>query len=189
MPAWRDSVVEAGARLDRRLMFRLSAAGLAAELAIAVTTVLPNAPVVPPGVELPLFLGCFVVQFRSVTVLISRTEGRPRLGALRELMGPVPVIARIIFVAFFIGTCLITAPSFGHIAGQPTEIHGRYFLNDHGSLIPVTHRAYLHAQVLHQRLFTLIPSVFYALGVLANWPPRSAARVSPTSSGTAPLSV
>ena len=54
--------------------------------------------------------------------------------------------------------------------GVGTEINGRYFLNDHGSYIRVTHTAYLHAVALTQRLLSAIPSVFYALGKLVNYP-------------------
>ncbi len=168
-------------------MLRLSAAGLAAELAIPLTTVTPGVPVVPTAVVILLFLGCFPIHFRTVAVLITRTGGRIRPDALRDLVDPVPVAARVGFLAFFVAAWVITAASFAHLGGQPTASHGRYFLNDHGSLLPVTHQAYLHAQIVQKRIFTLIPSVFYALGVLVNWPPRSSDEPVPASAGSPPL--
>jgi len=107
MSAWRDHIVEAGARLDRRLMLRLSAAGLAAELAIPLTTVTPGVPVVPTAVVILLFLGCFPIHFRTVAVLITRTGGRIRPDALRDLVDPVPVAARVGFLAFFVAAWVI----------------------------------------------------------------------------------
>jgi hypothetical protein len=40
-------------------------------------------------------------------------------------------------------------------------------------LIAVFHDAYLHTIVLSRRIFTLIPAVFYALGVMVNLPALS----------------
>jgi hypothetical protein len=62
--------------------------------------------------------------------------------------------------------------SIGRIGGQPTMSGGHYYLNDHGDFIPVTRAAYWHALVLQQRIFTLGPGVFFALGVLVHWPWR-----------------
>jgi hypothetical protein len=156
-------------RLDAGLALRLSAFGLAAELAIALTTVLPNAPVVPQWPVFLLFPGIFVVHLRSVRVL-SRRRGR-RLN-VRELLRGVPLVLRAAFVALFLLAWVVGLASILHIGGQPREIQGRYFLDDHGALIPATHGEYLHALVLQQRIFTLIPAVFYALGIIVNWPAR-----------------
>lgn len=152
--------------IDAPVALRISAAGLAVELVIALSTVLPNAPVVPQGLEFALFPGIFVVHLRSVLVL----KGREKRGSVKELMGGLPPMIRLAFLALFLVAWIVGVMSIVHIGGQPTQIHGRYYLNDHGTLIAVTHSGYLHALVLQQRIFTLIPSVFYALGVIVNWP-------------------
>ncbi len=154
-------------RRDADFVFKLSAFGLAAELVIALTTVLPSAPVIPQWPVFVLFPGIFVVHLRSVTIL-SRRRGH-RL-ELRDLLRGLPTVVRLAFVGLFIVAWFVALTSILHIGGQPKEVHGHYYLNDHGSLIPVTHSEYLHALVLQQRIFTLIPAVFYALGVIVNWP-------------------
>ena len=63
--------------------------------------------------------------------------------------------------------------SITSIGGQPTISGGHYYLNDHGSLIAVTKAAYERTLVLQQRIFTLGPSVFFALGVLVHYPRRA----------------
>ncbi len=44
----------------------------------------------------------------------------------------------------------------------------------------MTRAAYDHALVLQQRIFTLIPSVFFALAVLAHYPRRGAGPTATT---------
>jgi hypothetical protein len=168
-------------RLDAGLALRLSVFSLTAELVIALTTTLPNAPVIPQWPVFVLFAGVFVVHLRSVIAL-----GKQRGHKLnfRDLLRGLPVIVRVAFVALFIVAWLVVLASILHIGGQPTEIDGRYYLNDHGSLIPATHSEYLHALVLQQRIFTLIPAVFYALGVIVNWPARSTAIVGSSGLST-----
>jgi hypothetical protein len=64
---------------------------------------------------------------------------------------------------------------------------GHYYLNNHGDFIPVTRAAYRHALVLQQRIFTLGPGVFFALGVLVHWPGRRAGPDdAPLEGGPAP---
>ena len=174
-----DAIAAVALRIDARLVVRISAAFLAAELVIALTTFLPNAPVVPTALVFLLFPGVFIVHLRSVAVLRSNRDrskrrGRPRLG---ELLAPFPARARLAFFVLFGVGWLVAITSISHVRGQPTQIHGVYYLNDHGTAITVTHREYLHAVVLTQRIFTMIPAVFYALAVIVNWPwqPRPAA--------------
>lgn len=165
-----ESLTKLANRLSSRTALRISGIGLTAELSIALTTILPGAPVLPQNLPLLLFPGIFVVHFRSVVLLSSRQLG------LRELLRVIPRRVSAVFLAFFFGCWWIAGQAIKQSRGVPSELHGRYFLNDHGSLIPVSHAEYLHAIVLHQRAFTLIPAVFYALGVIVNLPPLSGQR-------------
>lgn len=53
------------------LFFVISAVGFVAELAIAVTTYLPGAPLLAEATPLVLFPGIFIVHLRTVLQLIS----------------------------------------------------------------------------------------------------------------------
>ena len=157
------SLTKLANRVSSRTALRISAVALALELAIAATTFLPGAPLLPQDLPLLLFPGIFVVHFRSVVLLAA--SPRP---SLRALWGRIPWQASVAFVALFFTCWFIAGGAISQIGGQPTERNGQFFLDDHGTLIPVSHGAYLHAIVLSQRIFTLIPAVFYALGVIAN---------------------
>lgn len=151
--------------LKPEAMLRLSVAGLALELLIASSTLAPNAPVVPQWPQFLLFPLIFVVHFSSV-LRLSSESGRPRW---RELLAGVPPVAAAAFVILFVGAWLVLMASIGSIGGKPTMSGGRYYLDNHGSLTLVTKAAYEHALVLQQRIFTLGPSVFFALGALVHY--------------------
>jgi hypothetical protein len=91
---------------------------------------------------------------------------------MSDILSGVPPVAIGAFVAFFVLAWAVSYTSIAESRGQPTERAGRYYLNDHGDYIPVSHVEYLHAQVLSERSFSLIPSAFFALGVLVNLPRR-----------------
>jgi hypothetical protein len=124
--------------------------------------------VVPRWTVFALFPGIFVVHLRSVLLLRTRAK-RP---GLNQIVGGRPQALLAAYRALFVAVWVIAVASIAQLGGQPTVVNGEYFLNDHGDLIPVTLNGYRHALVLEQRIFTLIPSVFYALGVIVNWPPR-----------------
>jgi hypothetical protein len=172
------SLTKLANRVSARTALRISAVALASELAFAATTFMPGAPILPQDLPLLLFPGIFVVHFRSVVLLAARP--RP---SLRILLRRIPWQASVAFVVLFVACWFIAGSAISEIGGQPTERGGQFFLNDHGSLIPVTHAEYLHAIVLSQRIFTLIPAVFYALGVIVNLPPaflgRSGSNAAP----------
>jgi hypothetical protein len=157
-------------------MFRLSVACVCVELLIAASTFAPAAPVLPQWPQFLLFPLIFVVHFSSV--LRVRPERRGWPGALNGLLRgwafvkELPPVLVIGFIVLFIGAWLAMMVSIASIGGQPTMSGGRYYLNDHGDFIPVTKIAYDHALVLQQRIFTLGPSVFFALGVLVHYPRR-----------------
>jgi hypothetical protein len=154
--------------LKPETMLRVSVAGLMLDLLIAASTLAPGAPVVPQWPQFVLFPLIFIVQFSSVLRLTS-AGGRPRW---RDVVAGVPPVLVVAFGVLFVGVWLASMSSIAGIGGQPTISGGRYYLNDHGSLIPVTKAVYEHAVVLQQRIFTLIPSVFFALGVLLHYPRR-----------------
>ena len=147
-------------------MLRLSGACLAIALLIAASTLARDAPLLPqwPQFVLPPFV--FVVHFSSVLRLTSET-GRPRW---REVVAGLPPVLVLAFIALVVGVGLVLGSSIPAIGGQPTITGGHYYLDDHGGLIPVTYATYRHALALQQRIFTLVPAVFFALGVLVHYP-------------------
>ncbi len=151
--------------LKPEAMLRLSVAGLALELAIAASTLAPEAPVVPQWPQFLFFPLIFVVHFSSV-LRLSSEGGRPRW---RELLTGAPPVAVAAFVVLFVGAWLVLMASIGSIGGQPTMSGGRYYLDNHGTTLPVTKAAYEHSLLLQQRIFTLGPSMFFALGALVHY--------------------
>jgi hypothetical protein len=152
----------------QQTMFRVSLAGLVLDLLIGASTFLPGAPVIPQWPEFVLFPFIFVVHFSSI-LRLNAVGKRPRF---RDMVSGLPPLAIIGFVALFVGVWLMGITSITSIGGQPTVSGGHYYLNDHGSLIPVTKAGYEHALVLQQRIFTGIPSIFFALGALVHYPRR-----------------
>lgn len=58
--------------------------------------------------------------------------------------------------------------AFGDLRGQPTILHGGYFLDDHGSLIQISHDVYERALAAQERLFTSGACVFYCFAAVVN---------------------
>jgi hypothetical protein len=174
MPSWHRSVTARVAAWNARTFLGLSVFGLTAELLIAASTLLPHAPVVPQWAPFALIAGIFVVHLRSVVLLVERRRGLGISGfrglPLRAMVAGIPKPVTVGFIGLFLFAWLVGLSSIAHIGGQPTQIGSRFYLSDHGDLIRVSHSAYLHALVLQQRIFTMIPAVFYALGVIVNLP-------------------
>ena len=151
----------------RRPFLVASAVGAAASGVVVVLSFLPFSPPVPTAVWGVLFAGVLVVHVRSVLVLRRAQSRRGQvqlsawsLQARLERNRWIWLVAALAIVSF------VTA--FPTLRGQPEIDHGHYFLNDHGSLIPVSRDAYLRALAAQQRLFTSVAAVFYSLGVMAN---------------------
>jgi hypothetical protein len=156
-----------------QLVLWLSGSCLAVDLLIAASTLAPGAPLLAQWPEFVLFPLAIIVNFSSVMYL-RRYSGRRGRVRWREFVEGLPRELVISFVVLFAVAWLVGLDSITSIGGQPTISGGRYYLNDHGTLTQVTRPAYQHALVLQQRIFTLIPSVFFALAVLAHYPRREA---------------
>ena len=78
----------------------------------------------------------------------------------------MPTGVFIAFIILLVVAWLVLLVSISQIGGQPTMSGSHNYLNDHGDFIPVTRGVYCHALVLRQPIFTLVPAVFFALGVL-----------------------
>lgn len=153
----------------------LSGVGLAGELAIAVSTVLADGPVFPLRAPLLLFPGVFIVHGWSIVVLrpVLRQRRRwMRAPRVRDLLAAIgaPPLALCLFVVYFVVIWLLALLTLTAIHGSPSHIDGHYYLTNHGGRTPVSRATYLHAEILTQRAFSLIPSAFYALGLLLNGP-------------------
>lgn len=148
----------------RQAALAASVAGAAACTTVVVLSFLPFVPPLPAAVSFVLFAGLFPVHARSAILLrrrrIASASARAAASALAERYWWLWLAGLLAAVSFF--TAL---PS---LQGQPTIVHGAYFLDDHGSLIPVSHGAYVRALDAQERLFTGIACVFYAVGAAVN---------------------
>lgn len=149
----------------RHTMLRLSGACLVIELLIAASTLAPDAPLLPQWPQFVLLPLVFVVHLSSVLRVTPET-GRPRW---RQFLTGLPPVVIVGFILLFVGAWLGLLASILAIGGQPTMSGGRYYLNEHG-LVPVSYAVYHHALILQQRIFTLGPAAFFAVGVLAHYP-------------------
>jgi hypothetical protein len=173
MPSGRHDMLRVwGLRtLKPEMMLRLSLAGLALDLLIAASTLAPGAPLIPQWPQFVLFPPIFVVHFSSV-LRLAPVAGRFRW---RDLVAGPPPVVGLGFGVLLVAAWLVLVSSITSIGGQPTMSAGHYYLNDHGSLIAVSKAAYEHGLVLQQRIFTLGPAMFFALGVLIHYPQRGVA--------------
>jgi hypothetical protein len=165
--------------------------GVAVGLLTAGSTYLPGAPYVPDAVWIVLFVLVFPI-FGSVVfergVGRAGRAGRPRRRwndlsgltnqyddggwdqlrlTLRSLPSAlrygIPVAAIFLFASMMFG--------IASLQGQPEIHNGRYFLDDHGSLIPVDHAGYEHGRALQERLFVSGATLFLGFAaMLTTWP-------------------
>jgi len=155
-------------RLPSRWAIAIAGGALAVDLVIALSTVLPGAPIFAQWPAFAVFPLLFVLHARSVA-LMERGDI-----AWRDLATPW----KASYLALFILAMLIAMLSILSVGGVPEQHHGAYFLDDHGALIPASHAEYEHAQVLQQRIFTLIPGAFFAAALVVNLgPPWGIARL------------
>jgi hypothetical protein len=153
-------------RLDR-LIWAIAVVALLCDVGIAFTTVLTGAPYVPQWPQFALFPVIFLTF--GFAVFTGRSD-------IREALSSLPMWARVAFYALVIAAAVGFLTALSHLPGQPEQHGSRYFLDDHGHLIPVSHARYERGLVYQQRIFTLIPSVFFAVVAIALRLPRQRAR-------------
>jgi hypothetical protein len=134
--------------------------GLSGDLLIALTTVLPGAPLIPQWPQFVLFPFLFIAIGAAVLALQGQET------SLKEIVNGLPRRLRLGWTAFANVAFVVSIWSITHIRGQPERHGGHYFLDDHGKLIAVSHVGYQHGLIYQQRIFTLIPSLFFASAVL-----------------------
>jgi hypothetical protein len=160
---WHTRIARAGLRISRRTALSIALAGLGVDVAIALSTALRDAPVVPQWPQFAALPLVFLVHFRTASLAVGRLDLR-----WREVRRKLPLPVAAIYAGLVLAAWLIATVSILSIGGQPTTEHGQHFLNNHGSLTAVTRSEYRHALVLQQRIFTLIPGLFFGVAVLAN---------------------
>ena len=157
-------------------VFVLSAAGFAAEVLIVVSTVLPGAPLLPLQAPDILFFGVFIVAIPTVMEFHERQQAsglKSRNLSVRDLQGLVaapPAVTRAFYGYFALAAAIALISLLMATGGDPGHGHGHYWLNNHGVVTNVSRSTYLQAVAVSQRIFSVIPSVFYALAILFHWP-------------------
>jgi hypothetical protein len=161
-----DSILRRAREVDAHRAFRVSLASLSLALAIALSTVLPGAPFLPDWIVFPLMLGVILVHFRAVGLSMARLRGRRKV---KEVLKLLPRRARWAYTAAaVVSWVLIVVLLFG-ADGQPTQSHGHFYLNHHGSLTPVSHAVYVSEQLRLQRIFSLCAAWFFGAALIFNW--------------------
>jgi hypothetical protein len=138
--------------------------GVAASAVIVLLSFVPVPPV-PDALWGLLFFGAIAINFPTVISFQMRAR-RSRIpsGELRNLLINrnrwIYLVAALAAVSFIYGTTVLQ--------GQPEIHHGQYFLDDHGTLIQVSHGTYLRAMAAQQRMFASFAAVFYSAATILN---------------------
>ena len=111
-----------------------------------------------------LFAGALAVHARSVVLIRHRDAGRARQAVDIQALAEQYWWAWLVNGAAIV--CMVTA--FAGLRGQPTTVHSGYFLDNHGSLIRVSHDAYVHALAAQERLFTSVACTLYCFAAIIN---------------------
>jgi len=140
----------------------VSIVGLGLSIAVALSTLLPGAPVLPLWTAYVLLPPALLVNLHTAWVGL-RLRRSHRVG-----LPGVPGFAMVGCLAWIFLAGALAYVSVREGRGQPTVLHHRYYLDDKGTYLLVTHAEYLHQQVVEQRIFSLVPSVLFALAALAS---------------------
>jgi hypothetical protein len=151
--------------LPRRLVLATAGVGALAAAAVALTTIVPGAPLLPEWVWIPIFVGVFPVHIRTVRVAITIPKRSLRL---RQLTGHVSFTGRLVVLATVIGALVLWVSAMRGLPGQPVQSGGRYYLNEHGDYIAVTRAQYLDAVAREERGFTAIAFILYVVALVVN---------------------
>jgi len=148
-----------GLGIPRGLAVGVATLGLAADSVIAASTLLPSAPVVAQWPQFVLFVLALLVNARTVA-----------LAGGRDLAEGVSRQRRAIYAVGFIAAWAVALFSILASKGVPEMHHGAYFLDNHSNLTQVSRATYEHAQVLQQRIFTLVGATFFAAALIVHAP-------------------
>jgi hypothetical protein len=161
-----DSILRRARQVDAQRAFRVSLASLSLALAIALSTVLPGAPFLPDWTVFPLMLGVILVHFRTVGLSLARPRGRRKV---KEVLKLLSRRAQWAYTAAAVVTWILILVLLFGATGQPTQSNGHFYLNNHGSLMPVSHADYVSEQLRLQRIFSLGAAWFFGAAVIFNW--------------------
>lgn len=152
----------------RRASFAVGVVGASASALVAMLSFAPVVPPLPGAIWGILFAGTFPLHARTVLVL-RRRQGSLAQGLAGAAGSDFDVARRYWWLGPACGLAVVTfLTSIPSLRGQPTIVHGGFFLDDHGSLIRVSHDAYLQALAAQERLFTGISCAFYSFAVAIN---------------------
>jgi hypothetical protein len=124
-------------------------------------------PPVPDAEWLLLFVGAIAINFPTVISFNMRARrGGLAAGELFNLL-----VNRNRWFYLVVAVAVVSFLSGVTIQGQPEIHHGRYFLDDHGTLTQVSHGTYLRAMGAAQRMFASFAAVFYSVAAIFNSAP------------------
>jgi hypothetical protein len=178
--AWQHSVggpsaasqSEAATRTPRldRLIVAVSVLMIVFAVIIVIADRVPGEPILPTNVFVVPFLAVFPC-FGWAVIGSYFVPGRRRswrvwdpdpLTAPRRSQLALVIVGVVVAVA--VVACLLT--THGSLRGQPEIHHGKYYLDDHGGLIPVTHAQYDQAVKRGQQLFASSALLFHLFAVV-----------------------
>ena len=167
-----EAVMGRARGVDPVLALQVSSAGLILALAGALSTVLPGAPYFPDAVVFFVIptLG-ILINFRTVSLLTPLRHPREfGFGWLKRVTAPLPRYTGWIYAGFFLfAWTVMMVTMLRHTGGAPTELHGQFYLNNHGSLTPVSHSEYVDELLRWQRVFLLGSACFLGIASITNW--------------------
>jgi len=151
-----------------------AAAGTAvASAGLLLTTTTSVPPTALGSAWVPLFLANFVIFGAALIRLVTsampglpRPDGRLRAADWQIVRRRAPASLLVVAVGAFVCGWLIGASSMNDLPGQPEQVNGDYFANDHGSLIPLTRAEYERAVTAQTRVFTSGVMAFATVAVV-----------------------
>ncbi|MEU7873328.1 hypothetical protein [Dactylosporangium sp. NPDC049140] len=153
-----------------KLILRIAVAGAAYSAGLAGWLLLPGYHPVPMLMWLVAVIGIFPV-FGSALLVARRYAHEDPAPGTPTLRRPGAVVAAVFatFAALAVAALVLTIVASAQPLppGQPVIEGGQYFVNDHGTLTPVSQAVYVAALETGQLGFVSISLVFYLIAVLA----------------------
>ncbi len=88
---------------------------------------------------------------------------------LTDVLKLLPRHARWTYTAIAVVTWILIVVLLFGATGEPTQGDGHFYLNSHGSLIPVSHAHYVSERLRLQRIFSLTAAWFFGASFIFNW--------------------